>query len=662
MGRLRPTVLLALVLGSVSAIRVNSRRIRGEARKHYRRTADLAGTFADNASFVEESISAPWFKLPQWVRRKEPANPKTSSTLAPTGGRPIPNIGKGICKSLTRVVGGAFGKSPVKPTKLGSYAAALYSGMSTLLKSIKARDSSYVKVPTKQMAAEMQQLGPVSIPSIDIDEATKLTRFSNKLMHTYMSGDLWYIDCTHYLAQSIPFNDYLDDPKKNTWAEVMKDDKWSSGRKKDWLLGQWANIKDADGNALWPKEMINFSTHFWRKETWDDGLEKAIAFNLIGAHRLEAVEVPFMGETLRFAVKLNNYAALPVRPLFGKYGTNLYFTASGAPAMIETPDGKKVARGDKEWQYWKFAWRTTLITMVTMEDHLHCSHLQAANFLSTGAREKLSPNHPLRRLLSVFSYNSVEVNFFSLPTLVGEKHALHRGTGLSDFNAATNTVVHSLPDLRQRFEIFRNKTMWDAMPRLMRQAPYYRDGQLLFRAIDRLVQRYMELFGGMLCSGKGITGSVKDAETKHLVAHLNKRSGHTLGKVNYQCWELRQRLSAYFWAVTGYHRHVGQVADYTSDPDLCGFSYKSHEAYVRPAQAMIMSVVTTFTATNQPKINQDYTHVFKGIIKENDAVDLMRKFNEELGRVAVQVDARNKKRELPNRNAHPSNVECSVAV
>ena len=29
----------------------------------------------------------------------------------------------------------------------------------------------------------------------------------------------------------------------------------------------------------------------------------------------------------------------------------------GYPAMMELADGTRVARGDKDWQYWKFAWR-----------------------------------------------------------------------------------------------------------------------------------------------------------------------------------------------------------------------------------------------------------------------------------------------------------------
>ena len=33
------------------------------------------------------------------------------------------------------------------------------------------------------------------------------------------------------------------------------------------------------------------------------------------------------------------------------------YSEDGYPAMMELADGTKVARGDKDWQYWKFAWR-----------------------------------------------------------------------------------------------------------------------------------------------------------------------------------------------------------------------------------------------------------------------------------------------------------------
>ena len=71
-------------------------------------------------------------------------------------------------------------------------------------------------------------------------------------------------------------------------------------------------------------------------------------------------------------IKLNRYHALEVRKGFGKFQGDLYFTKAlenvflnsesqeGYPAMMELADGTRVARGEREWQYWKFAWRHSI--------------------------------------------------------------------------------------------------------------------------------------------------------------------------------------------------------------------------------------------------------------------------------------------------------------
>lgn len=54
--------------------------------------------------------------------------------------------------------------------------------------------------------------------------------------------------------------------------------------------------------------------------------------------------------------------------------------------------------------------RCSLITVITLTDHLHMTHFRAANVMATAVRKTLSPNHPLRRLLSVFTFGSIFVN------------------------------------------------------------------------------------------------------------------------------------------------------------------------------------------------------------------------------------------------------------
>ena len=40
--------------------------------------------------------------------------------------------------------------------------------------------------------------------------------------------------------------------------------------------------------------------------------------------------------------------------------------------MMELADGTKVARGDKDWQYWKFAWRQQHFTEMLLGEVTLC--------------------------------------------------------------------------------------------------------------------------------------------------------------------------------------------------------------------------------------------------------------------------------------------------
>ena len=48
---------------------------------------------------------------------------------------------------------------------------------------------------------------------------------------------------------------------------------------------------------------------YWKRDEWDDALEKAIAFGLIASHRLKQLDpaVDFGGESLPFVIRLNQH-------------------------------------------------------------------------------------------------------------------------------------------------------------------------------------------------------------------------------------------------------------------------------------------------------------------------------------------------------------------
>ncbi|CAE8707284.1 unnamed protein product [Polarella glacialis] len=335
-----------------------------------------------------------------------------------------------------------------------------------------------------------------------------------------------------------------------------------------------------------------------------------IAFNLIGAHRIEATHMEFKGETLEFVIRLNKFHGIETRPYFARYGGDLYFNADGLPIMLKTPSGTQVQRGDKDWQYWKFAWRSALITIITLVDHLHLAHFRVANVLTTAVRKTLSPKHPLRRFFSVFTFGSVFVNMNAMHTLIGKKHVLHRSSPFKEFEALSSLVPEMLPQPTEQHKSLVNDEAFARLPKMIQDAPYFQDGRLLVGALRKHVVRFTGIYHRDICSTDNI---VTDPEVKRFLSELvaENAQAHYATPLTEEtkCSDMFEILLSYIWTVTGWHRHVGTVGDYFADPDLASFSWKEGEAYARPLahpQLLLLcysttTITTTITTTTTTK-------------------------------------------------------------
>merc|ERR1719456_1086528 len=136
--------------------------------------------------------------------------------------------------------------------------------------------------------------------------------------------------------------------------------------------------------------------------------------------------------------------------------------------MIQTPSGHLVWRSeapDATWQYWKFAWRSSLFLMVTAIDHLWAIHFSVANSLAAASREALPPTHPLRRLLSIFTHGTIAVNKGAAHQLVGPHATLHRSTPFADFSEVSKATEASIPSLESSFGAFLDNDKFQMLPR-----------------------------------------------------------------------------------------------------------------------------------------------------------------------------------------------------
>lgn len=550
-----------------------------------------------------------------------------------------------------------------------------------LLGMYKTRDKSYVNMPTEMLSADdILKVENIHAPHYDVDgnpnfywfEAAvpkfALRRLYVPLMTCFYSALRKLNVENHSLSGS--FDDALNDPKHNTWEAVL-----SEGQSmRDWVMSFYDIAHTWDGTPLWPKQMTDFSVYF-KKDEWEDQLEYAIAFHLIGAHRLESgqwsFDVPQGSVTLPFRIALNMLSGFKVRENFGKYGVDLYFTEDGLPALLETPQGDIVVRGDKEWQYWKFVWRSTLVTGVTLTDHLHFTHFRTGNLMARAVRVALEGSNPLRRVFSIFTFGTIFVNVQAVHVLCGPNHLLHRATPFSDFVKLSHKVPEILQDITEATPIraITEDAEFEKLHPKLKQLPFYADGRLLFAAIQKFVDEMYEQLP--LCEN----GKLREDFHRLKEQFLNE----TL-EANYQIDEriqkytredncddgkflpiMKHRLAVNIFVVTGFHRHVGFVGDYYADPGLATMSWKSGEAFGRPRQHMIMSVVNVFTSMRQPLLKEDYTHLFKGLENEEGLTKAWRNFQANLQEVEEEIDRRNEKREIKNINMSPKVVESAVS-
>mmetsp|Transcript_94422 Transcript_94422/g.224919 ORF Transcript_94422/g.224919 Transcript_94422/m.224919 type:complete len:1533 (+) Transcript_94422:40-4638(+) len=555
------------------------------------------------------------------------------------------------------------------------FTMGLYAGINLIAMPMYAsRHSDSVFIPRRKGSVEVFSVGSVAAPDVDIDHPkfVPVEWYIPQPLLDY--GMLPGMTCFHGFLRQLPWDDMLED-ERNTWDLVMNLSQRSYLRKEEWVMSFYKGYKTHDGKDNWPEREVDFAKMYWKRDEWDDGLEKAIAFGLIGSHRLEHLDPPvdFGGESLPFVIRLNKFRGLPVRKGFGKYEGDLHFTKDGYPAMMELADGTRVARGDKDWQYWKFAWRCSLITVITLTDHLHMTHFRSGNVLATATRKTLSPNHPLRRLLSVFTFGTIFINLQAMHTLIGPRHVLHRSTPFVQFEDLSDAVPKNLLPLTEKHKALLREEEWNKLPAKVQETPYYADGKLLFNAERQLLKEFRELYSygrlGFCDKQDQVTGPELRSLLNELVAE-NSRSHYASSlNSNATCTQFFEEiLMSYVWTVTGWHRHVGTVGDYYRDPELASFSWREGERSARPLQHMQMTTVAVFTSALQPKLIEDYSHVFQGVHKEEQMLQILDRFKSQLHKISEEVEKRNQKRiydpdmGFKNIHADPKIVECSVAV
>uniref|UniRef100_A0A7S1PYE6 Lipoxygenase domain-containing protein n=1 Tax=Alexandrium catenella TaxID=2925 RepID=A0A7S1PYE6_ALECA len=483
-----------------------------------------------------------------------------------------------------------------------------------------------------------------------------------------------------FLAQaSIAVRDDMDSPAANTWALALagKGDMTKEAYLMSFVEGQVNKDKD----PIYPAQAIDYTKNFYRIGTgWEDALETHLTLDMLGTHLVTQVEgaAPSKGgETAALVVKLNYLSGLKLREGFAGWGGDMYFSAEGKPLMVElvaedgTPKQVWADAPRDEWEYAKWVYRSTMMTSVTLIDHLWFSHLSVSNVLATATRERLQPSHPLRRLLSIATFRTIEVNSGAGHFLLHDNQLLQRASPFADWSAVHDAGEDHIHTYEEYFGAIMDKSKLGALPQRLQDAPFNQDAPELFEVISQFIEDFFGVYPGWC---EATTDIIKDVEVQDFAGAMedwlvHERASRAAKNIEFvkggaqgawTCAALKKLLKVQLFTVSGFHQHVGKVADLVRNPELVGSSWAPGEPYSRPRQAMQFFFVSGSTGFTGVKMNSDFEPLFDGVVESSQVKAVLKGFRSKLQSLMGVIDKRNEARDLAYTRMHPDYAEISL--
>jgi len=307
-------------------------------------------------------------------------------------------------------------------------------------------------------------------------------------------------------------------------------------------------------------------------------------------------------------------------------------------------------KGKVGWQHAKMAILGTTNAVITAIDHLYSLHLVASNAIITANVEALHHTHPIRQLLTPFGFRTATINWQASTALVNEFGLVHRAMPFTD------------KGLRQLYTYARTASagiMFTPIPKMHAASgtgdlklPLHEDGGDFYRVIYKYVQKYLSLYYDV----KRDTCKT-DKQMIKWHAEVNKiLPNHDLPPLN--CKNLQDILSTFIYLVTGGHNHVGTITAEIEDPCHMPWAWKEGFLCGTPRTTYTQLVTMQTTSLEQPKLMDDYQHVFK----DKKAKAAWRNFHKDLKAFGKRVDQRNEKRERKFKSFDMRYVEVSIGI
>lgn len=345
--------------------------------------------------------------------------------------------------------------------------------------------------------------------------------------------------------------------------------------------------------------------------------------------------------------------------LFKRYGAKVYFDENQMVTAIYDCDAEELVKpGDKRWKEAKMQAKVSAFTITTVREHLAQSHFMVANEASREVVKTLHPEHPIRRLLAIFTYNTVSVNQNAFNQLVPERSLIHRAMPLTikgmrevfDIALKESIVYEPFPDRE-----IKNPALEELSEK--GNFPYLKEGREYYEIARTMVREWL-------------TEAGDEAEDKYALDFYEAMQKATEGQryvlPDYNKENMIDLISTIVFTVTAYHELIGHVPDYTDLPNKAGLRLAKNpdndQTQVDAQAFILMALITASTSIPAPQLMAEFPN-YIGVGDGNEwERDVWTKFLANMGLQAKRVQEAERNRDFEFKYFDPSLFECSISV
>ena len=341
--------------------------------------------------------------------------------------------------------------------------------------------------------------------------------------------------------------------------------------------------------------------------------------------------------------------------LFRKYGARVHFSKDQkVTAIFDYEQGKLFQPGQDGWENAKVLAKITCLLLTTAREHLIWTHWLASNNSTREMTLNLNPEHPIRRLLKVFTFNANVVNATAFEILMPERSALHRSSGLTI--EALHSVFDSSYASSTIFQPFPEKTYNSALQELIDAGkfPFATQFSEYYEIVRKFVRAWLGKAGD----------AVSVMETKNFYNAMKLTTKGQAYELPEFSWDaLVDLCSTIIFTVTAYHELIGHVVDYSNFPWKAGFRVTTNDPSQIDLQSLVLTgMIAASTSVRAPALMSPFSNFFGAGGAPSWERDLWDGFIKELEQQSEKVQAQDKAAAFEWKYGDPARFECSVSV